>query len=150
MAGGLILNLSTADTYQSARLNNNDPTGNFIVVWDVTVDFEPKAAWVTNEVLAFTQYGASSGFFSAGQEQALGPSFPRSPGVLQGFLNDPGLDNTPVQLLAHPGQYQWPHDWPMFYIQPGQYFGIGISAVPSAAFGQVIVNFYWETHVPRV
>lgn len=150
MFGSGVLSISTADNFQSLRLVNNDLQGGYIAVWDVRIDMDPAASWKPNEVNVFLAFGPNNLGVATGAFQPLSPAFPQQPGQIVPVLNDPAEDQYPYQPLAHPGAWQWNHDWPLFYIQPGQYFGVLFTGNLSTGIGNVSASFYWESNIKTV
>jgi len=147
MFGSGVASLSVADNFQSIRLINNDTAGGWIAVWDCTIDMDPTASYSHNTTNIFLAYGKDSGINALEPAFPVSPTFPLQPGLVKLVLNDPVLDTYPYQCLAHPGFWQWNHDWPLFYIQPGQYFGVLFGTVLTAGTANVSAAFYWETGV---
>lgn len=148
--GSSVISMTGALNFQSIRLNNNDRLGNWIAVWDVTVDMDPTAAWAKNTVSVSLAYGPSSGPPGSSPAFPISPLFSTQPGLVQAFPSDPGSDTYPYQVLSHAGLWRWQHDWPLFYIPPHYYFGILFVAGLTTSTGAACASFYWETGVKGV
>lgn len=150
MFGSGVVALSVADNTQSIRLVNNDSRGRWIAVWDVTIDMDPTAAYQNGTTEVFLCYGNDDGKNALEPAFPISPAFPLQAGVVKNVLNDPFLDTYPYQPLTRPGFWQWNHDWPLFYIQPGQYFGVAFTTVLTAGNASCSASFYWETNIGGV
>lgn len=122
MAGFSDVNLAGASSLQDMILYNNATDGTSLAVWDAMVTCETGVTFTPNTFSVGFGVGVRP---IAGAGALQGPTLGGAAvgaGVMQVDVTTSGLVDIPYIVLAEPGQWQWPHDWPMFFVPAGYSF----------------------------
>lgn len=123
-------------------LQNNSQAGEWLVVWDVQVYANPAGDISHINIINFSIMNGQTG-----HSQGTEPNNPLASGVgaLPGFvwIDEPSFNPGKIfSTPALPAQgYQWPHDWPIAAIAPGDSLVVFSDAQPTNTFG---VNYLYE------
>jgi len=119
MAGQAIINLGAANPLQDLILFNDSTDGTLLAVWDITISCMTGGTFTNNTFSVNLGVGKRPPAGTSGpQDPTLGGA-PTGDGIMQVDTTTLGSVDTPYPCLKEPGLWQWPHDWPMFYLPSG-------------------------------